>query len=92
MLCVPLLEKGLKVETKKAHATAIPIILPITIASATVYVSNGYFDLSKTLFVSVGVIAGGVLGSLLLKKLPPFIVQILFSIIMIFAGIKMAFF
>ena len=91
MLCVPLLEKGLKLETKKAHATAIPIILPITIASASVYVYNGYFDLQKTIFVSIGVIVGGFLGSILLKKLPSFIVQLLFSAIMIFAGIKMVF-
>lgn len=92
MLCVPLLEKGLKLETKKSHATAIPIILPITIASASVYLYNGYFDFSKTLYVSIGVIVGGFIGSLLLKKLPQFVVQILFSAIMIFAGIKMAFF
>ena len=91
MLCVPLLEKGLKLETKKAHATAIPIILPITIASASVYVCNGFFDFSKTLFVSIGVIIGGVIGSFLLKKLPEFIIQILFSALMIFAGVKMIF-
>ncbi|MCL2375394.1 MAG: TSUP family transporter, partial [Firmicutes bacterium] len=63
MLAVPLLDKVLKEETKKAHATAILVILPITIASAVFYVLNGYFELKPTIFSSIGVIAGGIGGA-----------------------------
>lgn len=90
MLCVPLLEKVLNEPTKKAHATAILIILPISIASAIMYLINGYFSLYGTLATSGGVIAGGALGALLLKKLPSFIVGIIFSLMMIGVGIKLA--
>ena len=91
MLCVPLLEKCAHLPTKKAHATAIPIILPITIVSAIIYITRGCFDLWSTVQVGIGVIGGGIIGALLLKKLPPFIVGIAFSILMIGAGIRLMF-
>ena len=92
MLCVPLLEKILHEPTKKAHATAILIILPISIASAVMYIINGYFSLSGTLSVSAGVVGGGITGALLLKKLPSFVIGIIFAVIMIAVGIKLAVF
>ena len=92
MLCVPLLEKVLKKETKVAHATAILIILPISIASAITYILNGYFDLFGTLITSGGVIAGGIGGALLLKVLPPKVVGTVFALMMIGVGIKLTFF
>ena len=91
MLCVPLLEYGAKLPTKKAHATAIPIILPITIASAIIYIVKGCFEWGVTISVGVGVIGGGIVGAVLLKKLPPFIVGVAFSLLMIAAGVRMMF-
>ena len=92
MLCVPLLDKLLKERTKVAHATAMLIILPISIASAITYVANGYFDLKLTLIVGGGVVAGGIIGALLLKKLNSGVVAIIFAVLMIAAGVKLAFF
>lgn len=92
MLCVPLLNKILGEETKSSHATAMLIILPISIASAITYVSSGFFDLKLTLIVGGGVIAGGIVGALLLKKLNSAAISIIFAVLMIAAGIKLAFF
>ncbi len=91
MLCVPLLEKVLKTETKKAHATAIMIILPISIASAIAYIFNGYADWGATAISSVGVTAGGAVGALLLNKLKSVWVGVVFAVIMIAAGVKLLF-
>lgn len=91
MLCVPLLEKVLSEPTKKAHATAILIILPISVASAITYLIGGYFSLAGTLSVGGGVVAGGVVGALLLKKLPSFVVGVIFALMMIGVGIRMIF-
>ena len=63
MLLVPLLEKAMKCPVKKSHATAIAIILPISIASAITYIINGYFDWTSVLSVSGGCVAGA--GTLL---------------------------
>lgn len=92
MLCVPLLDKAFKEETKVAHATAMLIILPITIASAVTYVAGGVFDLKLTLAVGGGVIAGGVIGALLLKKLKSEAIAVIFAVLMVAAGVKTAFF
>jgi len=89
MLCVPLLNKVLKEETKKAHATAILVILPITIASAVMYYFNGFLEVNNMLLTMGGVIVGGIVGALLLKKLPAKVVGLVFALLMIAAGIKM---
>lgn len=92
MLLVPMLEKVLKVPVKKSHATAIAIILPVSIAGAVTYLINGYFELTPLLGVSGGCVAGGIAGALLLKKLPSGVVGIIFSLIMIGVAVKLIFF
>ena len=89
MLCVPLLDKVLKEETKTAHATAILIILPISIVSAVIYIIGGHFMWQPALITSAGVVAGGVGGAFLLKVLPPKAVGLVFSLVMITAGVYM---
>ena len=37
MICVPLLEKVLKIDNKKSHSTALAVMLPIAIFSIMVY-------------------------------------------------------
>ncbi len=90
MLVVPLLERGLNVPTKNAHATAIAVILPISIAGAITYLIGGYFSLAPVLSVSAGCVAGGLIGALLLKKLPASVTAVVFSLVMIGAGVKLA--
>ncbi len=92
MICVPLLQKALKRDTKASHASAIAIILPISVVSAITYIIGGSFDLWVTVKAGVGVIVGGILGALLLKKLNSGIVNVVFSLLMIAAGVKLAFF
>lgn len=92
MVVVPMLTFMLKREQKKAHATAILIILPMSIVSGLLYASGKTLELSIALPVSVGVTAGGILGALALKKLSSKWVGIIFSIAMAAAGIKMLIF
>ncbi len=89
MLCVPLLIYALGLKDKVAHATALLIMLPISLVSIIVYISNLSIDISTTLYVMIGSIVGGILGSLLLKKLSNGFIRGLFAIIMIVAGIRM---
>lgn len=89
MLCVPLLNKLLKVDTKQSHATAMLVILPMSIASAITYFFNGHYQLNKTVIVGIGVFAGGLIGAFLLKKLNSFVVSLIFSLLMIAAGIRL---
>lgn len=92
MVVVPILTLLLKLEQKKAHATAIAIILPITIISAVVTILQKNFDFKVGIFTGIGVFLGGIIGALLLKIIDNKKLVKIFSIVMIIAGIKMLFF
>ena len=87
MLCVPLLQlSGL--DAKRAHASALLIILPICIISAAIYIKNGYFDVNAVLCACIGVVLGGIVGATALDKLNNATVSIIFALLMIAIGIK----
>ena len=89
MIAVPVLERVLKLDSKHAHATAIFVIFPLSIISASIYVVNGYIKTLPLIYVTIGVIFGGILGAFILKYLPSKIVRIIFAIIMLIGGIKL---
>lgn len=88
---VPLLVYLMKYVERKAHATAIVIILPLCIVSAITYILQGIYDFPLTLKVGSGVVAGGILGAFLLKKLSNNILSYIFYTIMVIAGLRMVF-
>ncbi len=92
MIVVPMLIKLLGREQKKAHATAILIILPLSILSGLLYASSGAFNLKVGFPVILGVVGGGIIGALALKKLSNQWVLIIFSVLMAGAGLKMLLF
>ena len=92
MIVVPMLVLLLKIPQNKAHATAILIILPLSIVSGLLYAAFGSLELSVALPVGGGVIAGGLVGAFLLSKLSSKWLTIVFSVVMMAAGVKMLFF
>lgn len=89
MVCVPLLEKTLKVEKKKAHSTAILVILPLCLVSSIVYTLQVEIDWFLLGFVGIGFIIGGGLGAVLLRNLSGKFIRLLFALIVLAAGIRM---
>lgn len=89
MVCVPILQKVLKLDAKRSHATAIAVIFPLSLISAFIYVINGYIESMPLLTIGLGVVAGGIIGAFALKFLPPKVVRIIFAIIMFVGGIKL---
>ena len=92
MLVVPMLTFLAKMPVKNAHATAILIILPVSALSGFLYATFGHFSFSSGLPVTLGVLAGGVIGAFLLKKLSVKWVSAVFAAAMLAAGAKMLFF
>ncbi|HAJ77589.1 MAG TPA: sulfite exporter TauE/SafE family protein [Clostridiales bacterium] len=88
MVVVPLLSLILGLEEKKAHATAILTILPISIASAVIYLINGSVNFGDLGLTTIGFVIGGFVGALLLKKANNTVLRVIFCLIMIAAGIK----
>ena len=89
IICVPILEKVLKLDNKHAHATAIAVIFPLSIISAFIYVYKGYIESLPLLTIGLGVVLGGIIGSYALKFLPPKAVRVIFAIIMFVGGLKL---
>jgi uncharacterized membrane protein YfcA len=90
MLAVPLLlQTGY--QQKQAHATAILVILPVSLLSFLLYVFYGFCDFSVLIPTALGVSAGGVIGAWLLDKLPVKTVQICFAVLQAIAGLFLFF-
>ncbi len=92
MIVVPMLVYLLKKEPRVAHATAILLILPMSIVSGLLYASFGSFRWQTGLPVGIGVVIGGALGAVLLGKLSSKWIIVVFSLVMAAAGVKMLFF
>ena len=92
MIAVPVLTRFFYFEQKKAHATSIAIILPITVISSIVYLLRGKTDWGNLSAVSLGVTLGGVIGAFLLKKINNKFLEYLFEGVMFAIGIKTLFF
>ena len=91
MIVVPMLIYLLGCPPQKAHATAIFIILPLSIISGLFYLSFGVLMPSLALPTVVGVVGGGAFGALLLCKLSNKWLVIIFSVVMALAGLRLLF-
>ena len=91
VLIVALLLAVVKLHQKHSQATALLIILPLTVVSAVVYLIKGNVDWTPTLWATLGVVVGGVVGALLLSKLKGNVAKIIFAVVLILGGIKMFF-
>ena len=91
MLCVPALNKLLGLNQKQSHATAIFIMLPISITSTIVYITTTPFNFIKYIWLILGVVVGGLIGGKLLSKVKNDTINLVFAIVMLAAGIKMLF-
>ena len=88
MIAVPLLTKtGL--DEKAAHATAILVILPVSLFSFILYAIRGFYEPSVLVPTAIGVSVGGTLGAKLLGKLPTKTVGWIFAILQAVAGVYM---
>lgn len=90
-IAVPAMVLVLGAEEHKAHATAIAIILPLTVLSAFFYITNHYMDWSLTLKVTLGGMVGGFIGAKLLNVCPENILRKIFAVFMIIAAFRLIF-
>lgn len=89
MICVPTLEKGLGLDNKRAHATAIAVIFPLSLVSCAIYIFKGAIQSLPLLTVGLGVFAGGIAGSFALKFIPSKTLRIIFAVIMLVGGVRL---
>jgi len=91
MVCVPVLAKILKLPQKSAHATAILIMLPLSLVSGIIYFLNSSLAIATAGYVTAGFFVGGAAGALLLKKMNNIVLQFIFAGVIIVAGVRLLF-
>jgi len=90
-ILVPCLVFIMGIEDHKAHATAISIILPLSLISSVIYIRYDVVDLTLTLKVATGSILGALVGSCILNKFSVNALRKIFGIFMIIAALRMVF-
>lgn len=78
MILVPAFIYLLKVEPKKARGTSLCCMLVMVITSSIFYYRNDYINWQVGIFCAIGGIAGGYIGAKILKKIPDYILKIIF--------------
>ena len=89
MIVVPVLTKFFGFNQKQAQATALFVILPISIASSIIYITHNSINFASSWPVLVAVVLGGAGGALLLDKLDNKIVRVIFIGLILISGVMM---
>lgn len=92
LLLVPLITYVGKDNTKKAHATTLVCVMFMCLASSIIYFVKKQVDFKLILVCGIGSLIGALIGTKLLKKLKNNVIDLLFSLVLIFAGICMIIF
>lgn len=88
MLTVPLLE-WTGVKGRRAHATSLAVILPLSLVSAGAYLLRGWVSLGEAALFLPGGVLGAAAGGWLLPRLNTAWVKALFSLLLLWAAWRM---
>ena len=92
IIAVLILQRFFSLEEKKAHATSIIIILPLTLAGVLIYSMAGFSDMPVIIKAAAGAALGAFVGAKLLSRLSGRFIRIGFGVVMIAASVKMLIF
>ncbi len=88
LFLVPLLTKWVGLPQKKAFATSVAVILPLSLISAAVYYCKGALNISAALPYLAGGLAGGLISGKIFKKIPLKLLRRAFGLLLLYGGIR----
>lgn len=89
LLLVPLIGLSSKMEEKKVHATTLACVLLMCVVSSVIFIVKKQVDYKLTMWCLIGSLIGAVLGTVLLQKFKNKIINMIFSCILVLAGVLM---
>jgi uncharacterized membrane protein YfcA len=89
ILLVPALVIVLKLGQKLAHGTSLAAVLPIALSSLLGYLIDGKVDWPIAALLSAGAVAGAVLGTHFLHRLPQRTVGIAFAMVLLATAVRL---
>ncbi len=88
LFLVPLFIGWLHMEQKKAFATSVAVILPLSLASFVVFLLRGGMDWGLAWPYLLGGVAGGLLSGLFFKKIQVIWLRRAFGLLILYGGVK----
>ena len=89
LLLVPMIHYFCKQDSKVAHATTLVCVMFMCVASSVLYIVKKQVDYKLFFYCAIGSVIGGLVGAKFLKKLKNKIIDLVFSIVLITAGVLM---
>jgi len=89
ILIVPALVAVLGFEQRHAHGTSLAAVLPIGASSMLSYALEDKVDWSVGLFLAIGAIAGAVIGTYILHKLPHDVLAVAFAVLLLATAVRL---
>jgi Sulfite exporter TauE/SafE. len=77
------------IETKDTFATVIAAVLPMSLVSAISYAVQGNVPFKETAVYILPAIIGGIIGAVLLDKIGVRWLKVIFSVLVVYSGIRM---
>ena len=87
-ILIPLLTGWCKLESRRAFATCVAVILPFCVVSAAVYLLRTPFDFTQALPYLLGGLVGGFVGGKLFPRVPAPWLRYLFAAFLVYGGIR----
>ncbi len=88
LFLVPLMTKWGKLEQRKAFATSVAVILPLSLVSAVVYFSKGALELSTAWPYLLGGAVGGAISGLVFRKVSLTFLRRVFGLLILYGGVR----
>ncbi len=88
LFLVPLLTGWGKLEQRKAFATSVAVILPLSLVSAAVYFTKGALELSAAWPYLLGGAVGGAVSGLVFRKVSLNFLRRAFGLLILYGGVR----
>lgn len=92
LLIVPLFSLVCKMDSKTSHATTLGCVLFMCLSSSVIYFVKHQLDFKLILVCAIGSVVGSLIGTKLLKNLKNNIIDLVFSVVLVVAGVCMIIF
>ncbi len=88
LFLVPMFTKWLKMDQRRAFATSIAVIFPLSAVSLFVYFLKGGLDFSSVFPTLLGGLAGGLIAGRIFGKVPITLLRKGFGLLILYGGIR----
>ncbi len=92
LIIVPMLKKFDTKNSKVVHATTLGCVMFMCLSSSVIYLLDGVFDFKLILFCTIGSLIGSAVSVKLLKNLKNVYIDLIFSFVLIVAGVSLIIF